>query len=123
MDPRDASMRCYDMICASAARAECYDDKMQEDERMIVNQDYNWVWLLPYLLRGKYDVAPIYALWGLFPYLLRDEYDVAPIFVWGKYGSSSTCYWESMVAPVLVTGQKSCERTGRSPVKEQAEVV
>ncbi|KAD4180520.1 hypothetical protein E3N88_29111 [Mikania micrantha] len=52
-----------------------------------VNHDYNWVWLLPYLLRGKYDVALIYALWG-------------------KYGCSSTCYWVSMGAPVLVTGTR-----------------
>ncbi|KAD3337655.1 hypothetical protein E3N88_33175 [Mikania micrantha] len=50
-----------------------------------VNHNYNWVRLLPYLLRGKYDVAPIYALWG-------------------KYGCSSTRYWVSMGAPVLVTG-------------------
>ncbi|KAD5507443.1 hypothetical protein E3N88_15146 [Mikania micrantha] len=55
------------------------------DLATVRHHDYNWVWLLPYLLRGKYDVAPIYALWG-------------------KYGCSSTCYWVSMGAPVLVTG-------------------
>ncbi|KAD0280377.1 hypothetical protein E3N88_44511 [Mikania micrantha] len=30
----------------------------------------------------------------LLPYSLRGKYDVAPIFIWGKYGCSSTCYWE-----------------------------
>ncbi|KAD5802776.1 hypothetical protein E3N88_14136 [Mikania micrantha] len=29
----------------------------------------------------------------LLPYSLRGKYDVAPIFIWGKYGCSSTCYW------------------------------
>ncbi|KAD7117091.1 hypothetical protein E3N88_04359 [Mikania micrantha] len=33
------------------------------------------------------------------------QYDVAPIYaLWGKYGCSSTRYWVSMGAPVLVTG-------------------
>ncbi|KAD4178003.1 hypothetical protein E3N88_26594 [Mikania micrantha] len=40
-----------------------------------------------------------------------------------QYGSSSTCYWVSMVAPVLDTGQKSCARTCISHVQEQAEVL
>ncbi|KAD5803014.1 hypothetical protein E3N88_14374 [Mikania micrantha] len=49
--------------------------------------------LLPYSLRGKYDVAPVHR-YGvsmmLLPYSLRGKYDVAPVLVTG------TCYWVSM---------------------------
>ncbi|KAD4384883.1 hypothetical protein E3N88_25051 [Mikania micrantha] len=59
--------------------------------------------LLPYLLRGKYDVAPIFV-WGKYGCsrtCYGGKYDVAPIFIWGKYGCSSTCYWACSPEDIL----------------------